>query len=63
MIEIIAMTPTIGRRATNVRTPNIRYVRLRRVGYAIYYRVFDASPPVLEVMAFWHSRRGDGPPI
>jgi len=62
MIEIIARTPNIGRLATGVQTPNVRRIRLPRVGYEIYYRVIG-SPPVLEVMAFWHSRRGMGPPI
>ncbi|HSY48286.1 MAG TPA: type II toxin-antitoxin system RelE/ParE family toxin [Thermoanaerobaculia bacterium] len=62
MLEVITMTPGIGRPATDVRTPNVRHLRLRRVGYVIYYRVIG-SPPVLEIMAFWHSRRGKGPPI
>jgi hypothetical protein len=62
MLEIIAMTPSVGRPATEVRASNVRHIRLRRVGYEIYYRVIG-SPPVLEVMAFWHARRGTGPPI
>jgi hypothetical protein len=62
MMAILAQRPKIGRVATNVRAPNVRRIRLRRVGYEIYYRVIG-SPPVLEVMAFWHSRRGMGPPI
>ena len=62
MVEIIAMTPSIGRPATDVRAPNVRQLRLRRVGYKIYYRVIG-SPPRLETLAFWHSRRGNGPPL
>jgi plasmid stabilization system protein ParE len=60
--RMLARTPWIGRRATKTTTPNVRQVFLPRVGYFIYYRVIG-SPPVLEVMAFWHSRRGKGPPI
>ena len=61
MLEIIAMTPTVGRLATDVRAANVRHIRLRRVGFEIYFRVIDAA--ILEVMAFWHARRGTGPPI
>jgi len=62
MTEVIATTPTIGRLAMDVRTADVRHVRLRRVGYSIYYRVID-STSVVEIMAFWHARRGTGPPI
>jgi len=62
MISILARAPTIGRIATNVKLPNVRHIRLPRVGYEIYYRV-RGTPPALEVMALWHVRRGKGPPI
>ena len=61
MVAILALTPGIGRRATDVKAPNVRKVFLRRVGFLIYYRVIG-SPPLLEILAFWHARRG-GPPI
>ena len=61
MTRILAYSPGIGRRA-NTRTPNVRKVFLRRVGFLIYYRVIG-SPPRLQIMAFWHARRGNGPPI
>jgi hypothetical protein len=65
MLEIIALTPTVGQPATDVRTANVRRIRLRRVGYEIYFRTIRVigSPDVLEIMAFWHARRGTGPPI
>jgi hypothetical protein len=62
MSAILAGNPGIGRRATNTKTRNVRQVFLRRVGFVIYYRVIG-SPPRLEILAFWHSRRGKGPPI
>ncbi len=62
MINILARTPRIGRIATNVKLPNVRHIRLPRVGYEIFYRV-TGTPPVLQVMALWHVRRGKGPPI
>jgi hypothetical protein len=62
MLEVIAVTPTIGHWAENVSLPSVRHIRLKRTSYQIYYRVID-SPPRLQVLAFWHSRRGKGPPI
>jgi len=62
MSQKLARNPGIGRRATNTKRPNVRQVYLRRVGYVIYYHVIG-SPPVLEILAFWHARRGTGPPI
>jgi hypothetical protein len=58
MLAVISVTPTIGQRAENVSLPNVRHVRLN----VIYYRVIG-TPPILQIMAFWHSRRGKGPPI
>ncbi len=60
MTSVLARSPGIGRRATNTKKRNVRQVFLRRVGFIIYYRVTGS---VLEVIAFWHSRRGKGPPI
>jgi plasmid stabilization system protein ParE len=62
MLEVIAVTPTIGQRAEKVSLPNVRHIRLKRTSYVIYYRVIG-EPPRLQVLAFWHSRRGKGPPI
>jgi len=62
MARTLARSPGIGRRSTNTKKKNVRQVYLRRVGYVIYYRVVG-SPPVLQILAFWHSRRGTGPPI
>ncbi len=62
MARMLVLNPNIGRRATNTRTPHVRQAYLPRVGYVVYYRV-TSYPLVLEVMAFWHSRRGKGPPI
>ena len=62
MIEIIKSTPDIGRIAAETKAPNVRKIFLRRVGFLIYYRVIG-SPPRLQIMAFWHARRGKGPPI
>jgi plasmid stabilization system protein ParE len=60
--SLIASQPYAGGRATNVRLPNVRRVFMPRIKYHVYYHVAGASEYV-EVVAFWHARRGDGPPI
>jgi len=59
---LIASQPSAGARATDVELPNVRRVFLPRVKYHVYYHL--VSPPErIEVVAFWHARRGHGPPI
>ena len=60
--SLIASQPHAGGRATNVKLPNIRRIFMPRIKYHIYYHVLGESQYV-EVVAFWHARRGDGPPI
>ena len=62
MAARLALSPGIGRRATNAKAKNVRQVFLKRVGYFIYYRI-TGQPARLEILAFWHSSRGKGPPI
>ena len=59
---LIASQPTAGARATDVELPNVRRVFLPRVKYHVYYHVVGV-PERIEVVAFWHARRGHGPPI
>ena len=59
---LIASQPTAGARATDVELPNVRRVFLSRVKYHVYYHVVE-SPERIEVVAFWHARRGHGPPV
>jgi hypothetical protein len=40
----------------------VRRVLLSRVSYFLYYRVNRTSGSV-EVLAFWHARRGSGPEL
>lgn len=59
-LEVIVRQPSAGALARNVRLAGVRRVRLARVSYHLYYRV---TPEAVEVLAFWHARRGTPPPI
>jgi len=58
---LIASRPAIGARASNVTLPHVRRIHIERIHYDIYYRV--VSSELIEILAFWGSRRGSGPPI
>ena len=59
---LIAFRPHLGARAVNVRLRGVRRIHIERIHYGVYYRVVG-SPEQLEIVAFWGSRRGSGPPI
>jgi len=46
----------------SARVAGVRRVHLPRVGYHLYYRVARRARRV-EILAFWHAKRGAGPPI
>ncbi|HEV8434938.1 MAG TPA: type II toxin-antitoxin system RelE/ParE family toxin [Thermoanaerobaculia bacterium] len=58
--HLIASHPMIGARATNVALRGVRRIHIERVHYDVYYRT---DGEVVEILAFWGSRRGSGPPI
>ena len=57
-VALLAEQPGIGSKYTGTCSPGVRRLYLGRVGYFIYYR---ASPDALEILAFWHARRGRQP--
>jgi len=59
---MIASRPNLGARAVNVRLAGVRRIHIERVHYDVYYRLVG-SPEYIEIVAFWGSRRGTGPPI
>ncbi len=59
---MLSAQPNVGPRARHVRLAEVRRVYLARVKYDLYYRVLQEGR-VVEVLAFWHSRRGESPPI
>jgi plasmid stabilization system protein ParE len=60
---LIATHPHLGARATNVKLRGVRRIHIERVHYDVYYRTVGSPPEYVEVLAFWSSRRGSGPPI
>ena len=58
--ELISRQPEIGASATNVAVQDVRRVFLGRVRYFLYYRV---QPGQIEILALWHSSRGQAPEI
>lgn len=42
--------------------PGVRKLLLRRTRHYLYYRV-DRARRVVEIVAFWHTSQGSGPPL
>lgn len=60
MLAILVLQPGVGMSTRRGRVKGLRRVTLERVRYYLYYRVADGA---LEVLAFWHTRRGRLPRI
>lgn len=57
---LISAQPEVGARAANATLPGVRRVHLERIHYDVYYRVAVPGERI-EILAFWHSRRGGAP--
>ena len=57
-VALLAKQPGIGSKYNGVRVGEVRRLYMGRVGYFLYYRTTSDS---LEVLAFWHARRGRQP--
>lgn len=60
--SLISLRPGAGSRANDVELPNVRRVFLPKIKYQLYYRVLS-NPERVQVVALWHTRRGQGPPL
>jgi hypothetical protein len=60
---LIAFQPNVGARAVNAKLRGVRRIHIERIHYDLYYRAIGSPPEYLEIVAFWGSRRGSGPPI
>jgi plasmid stabilization system protein ParE len=59
-LEAVASLPDVGRKVENARDPETRRLFLSRIKYHVYYR---PRGKYLEVLAFWHASRGEGPSV
>jgi hypothetical protein len=60
--RLLAFRPRVGTRAVNVRLAGVRRIHIERIHCDVYYRI-DGAREFIEIVAFWGSRRGVGPPI
>ncbi len=58
--ELVSIQPSIGLRAQDPALSGIRRLHLYRIRYFLYYRV---EGDTVEILAFWHTSRGDEPII
>ncbi|MGH8653858.1 MAG: type II toxin-antitoxin system RelE/ParE family toxin [Gammaproteobacteria bacterium] len=60
ILTLLSTQPGVGTPMRRRRVKGLRRVVLTRVRYYVYYRV---AGHVLEVLAFWHTSRGQSPRI
>jgi plasmid stabilization system protein ParE len=60
-LKLIASHPDIGARARNAKLEGVRRVHLARVHYHLYYRV--TREQAIDVLALWHTSRGNDPEL
>ena len=57
-LALVASSPTLGVLAAREEAfPGVRRVLMRRTRYHLYYRLVGQT---LEVLAIWHTARGEG---
>jgi len=57
---LISSHPNVGARAVNTGLRGVRRVHLARIQYHLYYRT---TPSAIDVLAFWHAKRGSKPTL
>jgi hypothetical protein len=57
-VAAVATSPMLGTISPDDEFRDVRRVLMRRTRYYLYYR---ATADVLEVLAIWHTARGEGP--
>ena len=58
--SLLAQQPAIGSPYESVRTKGVRRLLVGRIRYFIYYR---ASSESLDILAVWHTSRGQNPDL
>ena len=59
-LTAVVEQPGIGTRVENSRNQEVRRLYISRIRYFVYYRVRGER---LEVVAFWHENREQGPSV
>ena len=59
-LNLLAVQPGMGARPRRATLEGVRRVTLSRIRYYVYYRATDDA---LEILAFWHTSRGNEPPL
>jgi plasmid stabilization system protein ParE len=59
--DLITTQPGIGMKALDTALQGVRRLHLYRIHYYLYYRLLDEE--AVEVLALWHTSRGQGPPL
>jgi plasmid stabilization system protein ParE len=60
--KLVAEQPLCGVVIPSRRFSGVRRIHLARIGYHLYYRMAPRLGQV-QVVAFWHARRGSPPPL
>ena len=58
-LDLLVREPGVGSKVETSRSEVVRRLYLGRIHYFVYYRV---RGNMLEVVAFWHERRGSAIP-
>jgi len=61
-LTLIADQPSCGAPTASRRSRGVRRIHLTRIDYHVYYRL-AARLRQVQVVAFWHARRGSPPPL
>ncbi|HVG10050.1 MAG TPA: type II toxin-antitoxin system RelE/ParE family toxin [Thermoanaerobaculia bacterium] len=59
--DFITTQPEIGTKALDTSLLGVRRLHLTRIRYYLYYRI--QNDDTAEVVALWHTSRGQGPSI
>lgn len=57
---LLERQPKIGASARNRRLRGVRRIHLARIGYYLYYSV-DEQADAVDILALWHTSRGEAP--
>ncbi|RZT09119.1 Plasmid stabilization system protein ParE [Duganella sp. CF402] len=57
---LLAISPNLGTFARNAKLAGVRRIHLAKIHHHLYYRV---RADAVDVLALWHTSRGNAPPV